>query len=57
MITGNLESLGLQEIANKYSGFFIVNYNDYEIIYTDGYENQNGVWCYKLSELNKLPEK
>lgn len=53
---GNLESLGLQELANKYSGFFIVNYNNFEVIYTEGYENENRIWCYKLSELKKLPE-
>ena len=48
--------MDLKELANRYKGYFIVNYDDFEIIYTEGYENENGLWCYKLSDLNKAPE-
>lgn len=51
----SLTAMGLGELINKYSGYFIVNYEVYEVIYTNGYENSNGLWCYKLSELNKMP--
>lgn len=51
-----LEELDLKNFINKYSGFFLVNYDNFEVIYTEGYQNANGLWCYKLSELNKLPE-
>ena len=33
-----------------------MNYDNFEVIYTDGYENQNGMWCYKISDLEKSPE-
>ncbi len=46
----------LQELVNKYNGYFIVNYDNFEVIYTEGYENTNGLWCYKISDLNKMPE-
>lgn len=46
----------MDELVNKYSGYFIVNYESAEVIYTEGYENANGLWCYKLSDLNKMPE-
>lgn len=51
-----LEQSGLGDISNKYNGYFLVNYDSYEIIYTEGYENENGLWCYKISDLNKKPE-
>lgn len=51
-----LEQCGLGELVGNYDGYFIVNYDDYEVIYTKGYENTNGLWCYKLSELNKANE-
>lgn len=53
------ESLGqmeLQDLVNKYSGYFIVNYDDFEVIFSEGYENENGLWCYKISDLEKMPE-
>ena len=43
-------------MVNKYPGYFIVNYEVYEVVYTEGYENANGLWCYKISDLNKMPE-
>ena len=49
-----LKECGLGELVNKYDGYFIVNYDDFEVIYTKGYENVNGLECYKLSELNKF---
>lgn len=54
--SGNLTELGLDELVNKYPGYFIVNYEIYEVVYTKGYENANGLWCYKISDLNKMPE-
>lgn len=51
-----MEKLELQDLSNKYKGYFIVNYDNFEVIYTDGYENENGMWCYKISDLKKLPE-
>ena len=41
---------------NKYDGYFIVNYENFEVIYTEGYENENGMWCYRISDLKKIPE-
>lgn len=55
-IHGCLEKLELNDLVSKYSGYFIVNYDNFEVIYTDGYENQNGMWCYKISDLEKSPE-
>lgn len=52
----SLEQMDLQELVNKYNGYFIVNYDNYEVIYTEGYENENKIWCYKLSDLHKTPE-
>lgn len=47
----------LQNLVNRYTGYFIVNYNNFEVVYSDGYENENGLWCYKVSDLEKMPEK
>ena len=52
----SLNELDLQDFISKYKGYFVVNYDNYEVIYTKGYQNVNGLWCYKLSELNKMPE-
>lgn len=51
--SASLEKMDLSELANKYQGYFIVNYENYEVIYTEGYENKNGMWCYKISDLEK----
>lgn len=51
-----MEKLELNDLVSKYSGYFIVNYDNFEVIYTEGYENQNGMWCYKISDLEKSPE-
>ena len=51
-----LNQMELQELVNKYQGYFIVNYDNFEVIYTEGYENENGMWCYKLTDLHKKPE-
>lgn len=53
----SLEQMELQELVNKYSGYFLVNYENFEVIYTEGYENENGLWCYKISDLTKAPEQ
>lgn len=49
----SLEEMDLKQLVGKYPGYFIVNYDDFEVIYTDGYENEHGLWCYKLSDLKK----
>lgn len=51
-----LEQMQLQELVNKYQGYFIVNYDNFEVIYTEGYENENGLWCYRITDLHKKPE-
>lgn len=51
-----LEKIDLKELVNKYPGYFIVDYDNYEVIYSEGYENENRLWCYKVSDINKLPE-
>lgn len=53
----NLEQMDLKELVNKYKGYFIVNYDNYEVIYTEGYENENKIWCYRITDLHKMPEK
>ena len=54
--SGSLEQIGLQELVNKYKGYFIVNYENFEVIYTEGYENENKLWVYRLTDLHKMPE-
>ena len=49
-----LNQMGLKNFYNKYEGKFIVNYDTYEVIYTKGYQNENGLYVYKVSELNKV---
>ena len=51
--SNSLEQMELHELVNKYSGYFIVNYDSFEVIFTDGYENENGMWCYKITDLHK----
>lgn len=45
--------MDLQDLINKYEGYFIVNYDNYEVIYSKGYKNENGLLCYKISDLYK----
>ena len=52
----DLSGMDLQELVGKNKGTYIVNYENFEVIYSAGYENVNGLWCYKVSELNKQPE-
>lgn len=54
--SSSLEQMELQDLINKYKGYFIVNYENYEVIYTEGYENENKLWCYRISDLHKQPE-
>ncbi len=49
--------MDLKDLVNKYPGYFIVNYDNYEVIYSEGYKNENGLWCYKISDLYKKPEE
>ncbi len=53
----DLSAMDLQKLVGKNKGSYIVNYANFDVIYTDGYENVNGLWCYKVSEMNKQPEK
>jgi len=48
----HLEELGLTTIGLK-EGYYIVEYNSNEIIYSKGVEDRNGNILYKLSELSK----
>lgn len=49
-----LVECGLGELVDRYDGFFIVNYDNYEVVYSKGYENENGLWCFRVSEMNKV---
>lgn len=51
-----LQEIGLEQLVGKYDSYFIVNYENYEIIFSKGYENIYGLWCYKISDLYKTPE-
>ena len=53
----DLSAMDLQKLVGKNKGSYIVNYANFDVIYTEGYENVNGLWCYKVSEMNKQPEK
>ncbi len=48
----NLEELGLSTIKLE-DGYYIVEYNSNEIIYSKGIENKEGNVLYKLSEILK----
>lgn len=48
-----LEKMDLNELINKHPGYYIVNYDSYEVVYTEGYKNKEGVLCYKISDLEK----
>lgn len=54
--SNSLEQMGLQDLVNKYKGYFIVSYENYEVVYTEGYENENKLWVYRLTDLHKQPE-
>lgn len=49
----HLEELGLTITAPE-EGYYIVEYNKNEIIYTKGIEDKNGNVIYKLSELEEI---
>ena len=48
-----LEKMDLKELVNKHPGYYIVNYETFEVVYTEGYTNKEGVFCYKISDLEK----
>ena len=52
----DLVDMDLKELVGKHSGAYVVNYDNYEVIYTQGYTNANGLFCFKVSEINKQPE-
>lgn len=45
--------MDLKDLVDRYPGYFIVNYENFEVIYTEGYENEFGLYCYKVSDLEK----
>lgn len=49
-----LNEMGLEDIKLKKGTYFIVNYTNYEVIYTDGYTNEYNNTYYKLSEIQDL---
>lgn len=51
----NLEQMGLNTIRLK-KGYYIVNYDTDEIIYTEGIKDGNNIY-YKLSELEKMKDE
>ncbi len=53
----DLSAMDLNKLVGKNKGSYIVNYANFDVIYTEGYENLNGLWCYKVSEMNKQPER
>lgn len=52
----HLEELGLTTIKLE-EGYYIVEYNTNEIIYSKGVEDKNGNKLYKLTEIEKISEK
>lgn len=49
-----LNEIGLTDVKLKNGVFFIVNYTNYEVIYTDGYTDEYNNTYYKLSEIQDL---
>ncbi len=47
----NLDDMGLDTLEE--SDVYVVNYNTEEIIYVNGVKMDNGVYLYKLSEMNE----
>lgn len=45
--------MDLKDLVDRYPGYFIVNYENFEVIYTEGYENEYGLYCYRVSDLEK----
>ena len=56
LTNSDLEAMDLKNLVGKNKGSYIVNYDNYEVIYTEGYTNANGLYCHKVSEMNKQPE-
>ena len=49
-----LNQIGLTNVKLKSGKYFIVNYTNYEVIYTDGYTDEYNNIYYKLSEIQDL---
>ena len=49
-----LNEIGLSEIKLENGEYFIVNYNTYEVIYTEGYRDEYKNTYYKLTEIQDL---
>lgn len=49
-----LNEMGLGEIKLKDGTYYIVNYNTYEVIYTQGYTDEYNNTYYKLSDIQDL---
>ena len=51
----DLNSMGLENIAEK-DNLYIVNYVTEEVIYKDGYKDDNGNTYYRLSQISNMEE-
>lgn len=49
-----INELGLTDVKLENGKYFIVNYTNYEVIYTDGYKDEYNNVYYKLSEIQDL---
>ena len=45
------------EITNYQNSYFLVNYENYEIILTSGFEYMKGKTLYKLSDFQNVADK
>ena len=52
----DLNEMELGNLVGKHPGTYVVNYDNFEVLYTLGYTNVNGVFCFKVSEINKQPD-
>lgn len=52
----DLTAMDLNDLVGKHKGTYIVNYDNYEVLYSLGYTNANGLFCFKVSEINKQPD-
>ena len=51
----DLDSIGLNKVSsNEKTGYYIVNYSDYEVINSIGVEDSNGTIYYSLSSMEDL---
>lgn len=49
-----LKEVGLQETILKEDGYYLVNYDTEEIVYSKGYKTKEGSVYYKLSDIKEI---